>query len=142
MQQKGFGLLSLMIAMFLFTAIAISDDSSTNQGSQETGETINLGEISIQAQKLKDNIELSPEKININLDNYQKAGTPHSIIDILKDRAIIDFRGRSGLTNENEASFIFQLTLFLYDLSYVETHGSASLSRERANIFWFLISKN
>jgi iron complex outermembrane receptor protein len=102
MQQKGFGLLSLMIAMFLFTAIAISDDSSTNQGSQETGETINLGEISIQAQKLKDNIELSPEKININLDNYQKAGTPHSIIDILKDRAIIDFRGRSGLTNEND----------------------------------------
>jgi len=37
------------------------------------------------------------------------------------------------------ASFIFQLTLFLYDLSYVETHGSASPSRERANIFWFLI---
>jgi len=35
MQQKGFGLLSLMIAMFLFTTIAISDDSSTNQGSQE-----------------------------------------------------------------------------------------------------------
>jgi len=81
MQQKGFGLLSLMIAMFLFIAIAISDDSSTNQGSQETGETINLGEISIQDQKLKDNIELSPEKMNINMDNYQKAVIPHSIID-------------------------------------------------------------
>ena len=36
---------------------------------------------SIQDQKLKDNIELSPEKMNINMDNYQKAVIPHSIID-------------------------------------------------------------
>jgi len=47
-----------------------------------------------------------------------------------------------SLQSELWASFIFQLTHFLYDLSYVETHGSASPSRERANIFWFLISKH
>jgi hypothetical protein len=45
-----------------------------------------------------------------------------------------------GLVNKKMRNLLFKhsLTLFLYDLSYVETHGSASPSRERANIFWFL----
>ena len=45
---------------------------------------------------------------------------------------VYDFMLFSNPYIEILASFIFQLTLFLYDLSYVETHGSAFSGMEFA----------
>ena len=65
-------------------------------------ETIDLGGVTVQAERLKDNIELIPGEIIINLEDYKKAGVPHSILDILSDRAIIDFRGDTAMTPTND----------------------------------------
>jgi iron complex outermembrane receptor protein len=69
--------------------------------SEET-QMIDLGGVTVEARGLDKNIELNPGEINIHLEDYKKAGVPHSVIDILKDRAIIDFRGSSELSPGND----------------------------------------
>ncbi len=61
-------------------------------------EKINLGDVTVQAEGLRENIEIKPGEITINLEDYKKAGVPHTVLDILKDRAIIDFRDASDLS--------------------------------------------
>ena len=61
-------------------------------------ETVDLGGVTVQAERLKDNIEIMPGEIIINLEDYKKAGVPHSVLDILSDRAIIDFRGDTAMS--------------------------------------------
>ena len=64
--------------------------------------TINMGEVTVQTHGLKDNIEIDPNEIRINLEDYKKAGTPHTILDILADRAIIDFRGFAEVSSDGD----------------------------------------
>lgn len=59
-----------------------------------------LDDVVVRTEKLKDNIEISPGEIIINLGEYKQAGVPHTILDILNDRAIFDFRGASDLVSE------------------------------------------
>jgi len=87
----------LFMFMYFLTYANANEENTNNE---KTDETYQLGEVSVQAQKLRDNIKLTPGIIKIKLDDYKKAGTPHTIIDILNDRAIIDFRGQSDLTSE------------------------------------------
>nr|WP_207679886.1 TonB-dependent receptor [Desulfonema magnum] len=61
-----------------------------------------LEEITVHGERLKDNIKITPGAIVINPEDYKKAGTPHTVLDILKDRAIFDFRGASDLSPTND----------------------------------------
>lgn len=47
-------------------------------------------------------IEVSPLKTEIFMENYNIAGQPANVLDILKDRASIDFRGQSDLVPESD----------------------------------------
>ena len=96
------GLIPLLIFMVTSTTVASDNSEFSKQQSKEKNETFQMEEVVVKAQRLKENIELTPGSIQINLENYKKAGVPHSILDILKDRAIIDYRGLSDLSNEND----------------------------------------
>jgi len=45
---------------------------------------------------------VTPSTTIINVEEYKTPGTPQNITDILKDRAIIDFRGQSDLVPSND----------------------------------------
>ncbi|MBU2621153.1 MAG: TonB-dependent receptor [Proteobacteria bacterium] len=47
-------------------------------------------------------VELSPLKTEVFIEDYSMAGQPTNVMDILKDRASIDFRGQSDLVPQDD----------------------------------------
>jgi len=64
---------------------------------QEEKEALKLEQITVTAQGEKEDIKITPQSTTINVKEYKTPGTAQNIVDILKDRAIIDFRGESDL---------------------------------------------
>ena len=64
---------------------------------QEEKEVIKLEQITVTAPGEKESVTITPQSTIINVKEYKTPGTPQNITDILKDRAIIDFRGTSDL---------------------------------------------
>lgn len=50
----------------------------------------------------EEGIKVTPTSKTINVEAYEQPGTPQTIVDLLRDSAIIDFRGSSDLTREND----------------------------------------
>ncbi len=65
-------------------------------------EVMNVGEIQVTAPRKKEGIVVAPSTTTINVDEYKVLGTPQNIVDILKDRAIIDFRGETDLVPDDD----------------------------------------
>jgi iron complex outermembrane receptor protein len=63
---------------------------------------IKAGEIQVTAPREEEGVVLAPSVTTIYVDDYEQAGTPQTIVDILRDRAIIDFRGYSDLVHEDD----------------------------------------
>ena len=92
----------LLRFMFLLACMLCISAHPALAEDEPAGETVDLGGVTVQAERLQDNIDITPGAITINLEDYQKAGVPHTILDILKDRAIIDFRDASDLAPTND----------------------------------------
>ncbi|MCD4806442.1 MAG: hypothetical protein K8R13_02520, partial [Methanococcoides sp.] len=65
-------------------------------------EVLKVGEIQVTAPREKESIVVAPSTTTINVEDYKMPGTPQNVTDILKDRAIIDFRGQSDLVPSND----------------------------------------
>jgi hypothetical protein len=63
--------------------------------------TEKLEDIQVTAPRLED-IVVTPSTTIINVEEYKTPGIPQNITDILKNRAIIDFRGQSDLVPSND----------------------------------------
>lgn len=59
-----------------------------------------LEEIQVTAPRQAEDIVVTPSGTTINVEEYEAPVIPQNIVDILKDRAIIDFRGQSDLVPE------------------------------------------
>lgn len=107
MKRGGFEFHRLLLSFLFAAAILVAAaapgwaEEPTPAAETESG-AVDLGGVTVQAERLEDNIDLSPGVITINLEDYQKAGVPHTVLDILKDRAIIDYRGASDLAPTND----------------------------------------
>ena len=77
----------------LFIIIAIPSFSLA----QEEKEAIKLEQITVTAPGKKEGVTITPQSTIINVKEYKTPGAPQNIVDIIKDRAIIDFRGQSDL---------------------------------------------
>lgn len=88
------GFLSLWVSI----DAGLAQDAESEEDREKTSEPYRLEELTVRARHLEENIVISPGEMSINLEDYKKAGVPHTVIDILKDRAIIDFRGSSDLS--------------------------------------------
>ncbi len=75
---------------FLFFAATNVACGQEVQGAQS------LEDITVTANK----VTLSPNKTEVFIKDYTIAGAPTTVFDILKDRAMIDFRGQSDLVPE------------------------------------------
>lgn len=94
--------LYLLCYLFLIPCLTCLSAPSVSAADEATAEAVDLGDVTVQAERLEDNIEITPGAVTINLEDYKKAGVAHTILDILDDRAIIDFRGASDLTPTND----------------------------------------
>ncbi len=83
-------LTSFFFVSFLFFAATNVACGQEVQGAQS------LEDITVTANK----VTLSPNKTEVFIKDYTIAGAPTTVFDILKDRAMIDFRGQSDLVPE------------------------------------------
>lgn len=65
--------------------------SEQEDGSQESAKPFVIEEMRVTAQ----NVQLAPTKTEVFMEDYNIAGQPINVLDILKDRAMIDFRGKA-----------------------------------------------
>jgi outer membrane cobalamin receptor len=69
---------------------------------KEEKDVFKVGEIQVTAPREEKNIVVTPSTTIINVEEYKMPGTPQSIVDILRDQAIIDLRDSSDLVQEND----------------------------------------
>ena len=91
-----------MLCLTISQGVAADPSDPGAEQPEAAAETVNLGGVTVQAERLMDNIDITPGVITINLEDYQKAGVPYTVLDILQDRAIFDFRSISDLTPTND----------------------------------------
>lgn len=81
------------IVFVLFLLLVMNRTGFANEqkeGSQESDKPFVIEEIRVTAQ----NVQLAPTRTEVFMEDYNIAGQPVNVLDILKDRAIIDFRGK------------------------------------------------
>lgn len=72
-----------------------------------SGESHTLEEVEVKATKAAPGPMLfKPQETVINVDDYQTPLAPQSILDILKDQVVLDFRGSSGLVPGSDTIFM------------------------------------
>lgn len=85
-----------------FAAGALLSPVPAKEQTQEDPAKQTLDDITVRGKKTTENIEIEPGQYEINLGDYKKAGVSHTIYDVLRDRAIIDYRGTSTLSPESD----------------------------------------
>ncbi len=64
-----------------------------------------VGEIQVTAPR-EGSVVITPSATTINVEEYETPGIPQNITDILKDRAIIDFRGETDLVPDDDTIYM------------------------------------
>ena len=108
-----------LIAVFLALLILVTSQHSIAQETErETSVTqeaameetepkpLKLEDVRVTAPRQNDGIVVSPSTTAIHVEDYKTPGTANNIVDLLKDRAIIDFRGQSDLVPEEDDVFM------------------------------------
>ena len=82
----------------LFGVEQAFSQETQNESAQdrEDASSQNLEEMTVKAQR----VDIVPNKTEVFIDDYTIAGQPFNVFDVLKDRAMIDFRGQSDLVPE------------------------------------------
>jgi iron complex outermembrane receptor protein len=97
--KKPFVFAVSLVLFMAGTALSAEDRISDKSSDKSSDNAFVMDEIRVTAQ----NVKLSPNKTEVFLDDYNIAGQPTNVLDILKDRAIIDFRGQSDLVPESDS---------------------------------------
>ncbi|ACN17803.1 outer membrane receptor protein [Desulforapulum autotrophicum HRM2] len=97
--KKTFILTIFLMLLMAGTALSEENKISDKSSDNPSDNAFVMDEIRVTAQ----NVKLSPNKTEVFMDDYNIAGQPTNVLDILKDRAIIDFRGESDLVPESDS---------------------------------------
>lgn len=92
----------LGILVFGIPQLCMGVEEIEKEAAKEEEKVLKVGEIQVTAPREKEGIVVAPSFTTINVEEYKMPGTPQNIVDILRDRAIIDFRGSSDLVQEND----------------------------------------
>ncbi len=92
--MKKLFIVAAILAM-LMAQPGLADDETS---SESPDLSVVIDEVQVVGKK----IEVSPNKTEVFLEDYNIAGQPANVLDILKDRATIDFRGQSDLVPESD----------------------------------------
>jgi outer membrane cobalamin receptor len=105
MKRSGIKLVQIAV-MVLFSHIAFADDTADDNIVNAAGNIEKLEDVKVTATKGQNGVVIMPHATTIDIDDYKMAGTPQNITDVLKDNAIIDFRGESNLVPSNDTIFM------------------------------------
>ncbi|BBO82339.1 hypothetical protein DSCO28_29050 [Desulfosarcina ovata subsp. sediminis] len=102
MKRCGFAAI-LMILM-----LTISQSIFAQEAAEDATEadTLKLDDVRVTAPRQDEEIVVSPSTTTINIEEYKTTGSAKNVVDILKNRAIIDFRGQSDLVAEEDDVFM------------------------------------
>ena len=92
----------LGIVMFVIPRLGLAEEAENEKAEKKEEKVLKVGEIQVTAPREKEGVVVAPYTTTINVEEYKMPGTPQNIVDILKDRAIIDFRGQSDLVPGND----------------------------------------
>ena len=90
-------LMIVVTVLLLFGTVQAFSQETQTESSGET-QTQSLGEITVKAQR----VDINPNKTEVFIEDYTIASQPFNVFDVLKDRAMIDFRGQSDLVPESD----------------------------------------
>ncbi len=96
MRRGWTGVALTFLAVMLIASSKAAAEEKIAVGAQENVQKIE--ELTVKAPAGAPEVALSPEMTQIDLEEYETVGQAASVVDVLKTRAIIDFRGDSDLT--------------------------------------------
>lgn len=92
----------LGLVMFAIPQLGLAEEAGKEEAEKKEKKVLKVGEIQVTAPKEEEGIVVTPSITTINIEKYKQPGTPQNIVDILRDQAIIDFRGSSDLVQTND----------------------------------------
>jgi len=96
--MKKFRMITMLLGMltFVIPQLCMGVEEIEKEAGKEKKKVLKVGEIQVTASRDK-GIVVVPSMTAISVEEYKIPGTLQNIVDILKDQAIIDFRGKSDL---------------------------------------------
>ncbi len=97
--MKKFRMITVLLAIVILAIprLGLAEEAGKEEAEKKEEKVLTVGEIRVTAPKQEEDIVVAPSMTTINVEEYKTPGTAQNIVDILKDRAIIDFRGESDL---------------------------------------------
>jgi len=97
--MKRFHLIAvfLTILMLVISQLSLAQEAAKEEAEKKEKKVLKVGKIQVTAPREEEGVVVAPSMTTINVEEYKMPGTPTNIVDIIKDRAIIDFRGQSDL---------------------------------------------
>jgi outer membrane receptor protein involved in Fe transport len=86
-----------LVFMLLAGGVRAADDEQNADS-----DSLKLKDVMVTAPANRDVPISDPEKTVIDFENYEKAAPVHNVVDILKDSALVDFRGKSDIDVRSE----------------------------------------
>lgn len=92
----------------LFIAVVLSLSTPRISLAEKAKDVVEIEEMTVTAPKEKENkgVTLKPRSTTINVEEFKTPGTSQNVVDVLKTRAIIDFRGGSDLFLERDPIYM------------------------------------
>jgi iron complex outermembrane receptor protein len=102
--MKKFRMITALLAIVILAIprLGLAEEADKEKAEKKEEKVLKVGEIQVTAPREKEGIVVAPSATTINVEEYKMPGIPQNITDILKDRAIIDFRGQSDLVPGND----------------------------------------
>lgn len=105
--KKSVVQLALIGIMIFITLPAFAAESpNSNPTAVTTNNIQKLEDIEVKGNQTQNGIEITPQSTNLDIESYEIVGTPQNITDLLKDNAIIDFRGESDIVPSNDTIYM------------------------------------
>ena len=103
--MKMYRMITLLLAIVFF-AVPLPGLAEEVDEEEAEKKVHKVGEIQVTAPRESEAIVVAPSITTINVEEYKIPGIPQNITDILKDQAIIDFRGTSDLVPSNDTIYM------------------------------------
>ncbi|MCD6273216.1 MAG: hypothetical protein J7K30_10325, partial [Deltaproteobacteria bacterium] len=102
-------MLFVFVSLLSLPTISMAEEYTTGEGiitEKKEKEAVKLEDITVTAAKENEEVVLKPLSTIINVEEFKMPGTPQNVMDVLKTRAIIDFRGGSDLFIERDPIYM------------------------------------
>ena len=99
----------VLIALVSFLSlprIGLAEEAEKAEKAEEAEDAVDIEEITVTAPREEEGVVLNPSSTTINVDEFKTPGIPQNVVDVLKTRAIIDFRGGSDLFLERDPIYM------------------------------------